>query len=117
MIANKYIESELFYTFTALMAELKDGFLREMDKEKSGLQGRIKHYSEVLKVVEPHCYHSIESNQVNHQFYALRWFMLLLCQEFSMEDSLRLWDTLLADPKRFQFTNFVCVALVSCVRD
>ena len=43
--------------------------------------------------------------------------MLLLCQEFNMEDSIRLWDTLLSDPKRFEFTNFVCVALVSFVRD
>lgn len=43
--------------------------------------------------------------------------MLLLCQEFNMEDSIRLWDTLLSDPQRFNFTNFVCVALVSFVRD
>lgn len=43
--------------------------------------------------------------------------MLLLCQEFDMENSVRLWDTLLADPKRFEFTNFCCVALVSFVRD
>jgi hypothetical protein len=69
-----------------------------------------------MKVVEPHAYHTIEHNQVNHQFYSLRWFMLLLCQEFNMEDSIRLWDTLLSDPKRFTFTNFVCVALVSFVK-
>jgi len=43
--------------------------------------------------------------------------MLLLCQEFEMEPTIRLWDTLLADPTRFNFTNFVCVALVSFVRD
>lgn len=43
--------------------------------------------------------------------------MLLLCQEFDIDNSVRLWDTLLADPKRFDFTNFVCVALVSFVRD
>ena len=34
-----------------------------------------------------------------------------------MKDSIRLWDTLLSDPTRFSFTNFVCVALVSFVRD
>ena len=41
--------------------------------------------------------------------------MLLFCQEFGMDDSIRLWDTLLTDPKRFEFTNFVCVAMVSFV--
>lgn len=34
-----------------------------------------------------------------------------------MGPSIRLWDTLLSDPSRFNFTNFVCVALVSFVRD
>ena len=43
--------------------------------------------------------------------------MLLLCQEFDMKNSIRLWDTLLSDPQRFNFTNFVCVAMVSFVRD
>ena len=47
------------------MIELRDGFLRELDKEKSGIQGRIKHYAEILKIVEPHAWHTIEQNQVN----------------------------------------------------
>jgi len=43
--------------------------------------------------------------------------MLLLCQEFDMEDAVRLWDTLLVDPSRFNYTTFVCVAMVSTIRD
>jgi hypothetical protein len=31
IISNKYIESDLFFSFTNLMTELKDGFLRELD--------------------------------------------------------------------------------------
>jgi len=62
----KYLESDLFACFSNLMSELKDGFLRELDKEKSGIQGRIKQYAEIMKVVEPHAYHTIEQNQVNH---------------------------------------------------
>lgn len=34
-----------------------------------------------------------------------------------MKESIRLWDTLLTDPSRFNFTNFVCVSMVSFVRD
>lgn len=43
--------------------------------------------------------------------------MLLMCQEFDMANVIRLWDTLLADPDRFDFMNYVCVALVQLVRD
>ena len=42
------------------MIELKDGFLRELDNEKSGIKGRIKTFAEIMKVVEPHAYHTIE---------------------------------------------------------
>ena len=34
-----------------------------------------------------------------------------------MEDAIRLWDTLLVDPKRFNFTTFACLAMVAGVRD
>ena len=37
LVGEKYRESSLFFTFTHLMTEMKDGFLREMDKDKSGL--------------------------------------------------------------------------------
>lgn len=42
----------------------------------------------------PYCF-----SQVNPQFYAFRWITLLLTQEFDFADSLRLWDSLLANPE------------------
>mmetsp|Transcript_11005 Transcript_11005/g.16688 ORF Transcript_11005/g.16688 Transcript_11005/m.16688 type:complete len:336 (-) Transcript_11005:371-1378(-) len=66
LFPRKFHESDLFFCFTNLMVELKDGFLRELDKEKTGIQGRIKTYAEILRIVEPHVHHTIEANQVNH---------------------------------------------------
>ena len=37
VISTKYLESDLFFCFSSLMSELKDGFLRELDKEDSGI--------------------------------------------------------------------------------
>jgi hypothetical protein len=42
------------------MIELRDGFLRELDKEKNGIQGKIKQYAKIMKIVEPHAYECIE---------------------------------------------------------
>ena len=36
-IDNKYLESDLFFSFSNIMVELRDGFLRELDKEKNGI--------------------------------------------------------------------------------
>lgn len=37
VISTQYMESDLFFCFSNLMSELKDGFLRELDKEDSGI--------------------------------------------------------------------------------
>ena len=42
VIPKKYFESDVFFSFSNIMVELRDGFLRELDKEKTGIQGRIK---------------------------------------------------------------------------
>ena len=62
VILTKYHESDLFFSFSNIMVEMRDGFLRELDKEKNGIQGRIKTFAEIMKVVEPHAYHTIENN-------------------------------------------------------
>ena len=85
----------------------------------------MKHYAQVLAQVDPELCEVIEGNEVPHTFYAMRWFMLLMCQDFGMCETLRLWDSLLSavGPKtdqntnevqnpRFEFINYVAVALV-----
>jgi hypothetical protein len=48
VIANEYLESDLFFCFNNLMIEIRDGFLRELDKEKSGITGRVETFSKIL---------------------------------------------------------------------
>lgn len=33
IISSEFIEADVFFCFSSLMSELKDGFLRELDKE------------------------------------------------------------------------------------
>ena len=37
IIGNQYLESDLFFCFNNLMTEIRDGFLRELDKENTGI--------------------------------------------------------------------------------
>jgi len=43
--------------------------------------------------------------------------MLLLAQEFDMNNVIKMWDTVLSDHDRFTFVNFICVAMVVNKRD
>lgn len=66
VIAHENLESDLFFCFSNLMIEIRDGFLRELDKEKSGIAGKIKAYSDILKVVDPVVYNNLKEQNVNH---------------------------------------------------
>jgi len=56
--------------------------------------------------------------QVNPQFYAFRWITLLLTQEFSFPDSVRLWDTLFSDEAgRYDCLLRFCCAMLINVRE
>ena len=79
VISTEYLESDLFFCFSNLMAELKDGFIRDLDKENTGINGKCKNFQNVLKLVDPPVHEKLTFEKVNPQFYALRWVMLLMC--------------------------------------
>lgn len=62
--------------------------------------------------VDPPVIARLCEENVNTQFYALRWIMLLMCQDFEMPNCIRLWDTLLADSERFDFLTYVSAAVI-----
>ena len=49
VLSEMYLESDLFFCFTNLMTEIRDGFIREMDQEKTGITGRVATFAEILK--------------------------------------------------------------------
>ena len=117
IISTEYLESDVFFCFSNLMSEIKDGFMRDLDKEKNGIDGKCRAMLSILKTVDYQVWCKLEQERVNPQFYALRWLMLLMCQEFDMANCVRLWDTLFADPDRYEFLNYVCVAIIIEVRE
>jgi len=52
-ISTEYLESDLFFCFSNLMSEVQDGFMRELDKERSGMFGRCKAFENVLRLADP----------------------------------------------------------------
>ena len=66
VIPREYLESDLFFCFTGLMTEIRDGFLRELDKEESGISGRVATFACLLKALEPRIFANLEKQGVNH---------------------------------------------------
>mmetsp|Transcript_29383 Transcript_29383/g.21849 ORF Transcript_29383/g.21849 Transcript_29383/m.21849 type:complete len:149 (-) Transcript_29383:282-728(-) len=64
-VAREYFESDLFFTFTGLMSEIRDGFLRSMDSELSGINGKIQHFEFILRQIDPQVANHLEENNIN----------------------------------------------------
>ena len=61
VISDEYLESDLFFCFTNLMTEIRDGFMRDMDKEESGISGQVQAFANVLKIIDPKVYNNLEA--------------------------------------------------------
>ncbi len=99
------------------MGDIQDGFVKRLDNTEVGIQARIKYLNDLLKKVDKNLWTHLEKHKVNPQFYTLRWLMLLLTQEFDMTDVFRLWDCLISHPKRLDYLNYICLAMIELVRE
>lgn len=52
VISASFFESDLFFCFSVLMSELKDGFMREVDKEDFGVHGKFRQIEEIVRTVD-----------------------------------------------------------------
>lgn len=114
---SQYFESDLFFCFTRLMTDLRDSFLRTMDHENTGINGKVAEFDYLMMCIDPELHQHLSDEGLDPQYYSLRWLMLLLSQEFEIGNVIRLWDPVLADHDKFTFVNFICVGMVVSQRD
>ena len=60
-----HYESDLFFTFTNLMAEIRDRFCRTLDSEQSGIKGQIEQFSKVMKNYDRKMHDHLETYKIN----------------------------------------------------
>ena len=65
------MEADLFFTFTNLMAEIRDRFCRTLDQEESGITGKIDQFAEVIERRDPTLYKHLERHKIHPQFFSI----------------------------------------------
>lgn len=110
-------EADAFFCFTHLMSEVMDNFCKSLDKSEMGIVGNMRRLNLLFKEQDHELWLDLEDKKMNPQFYSFRWLTLLLSQEFELPEVLRLWDSLFADPERFNFFYCFCCAMLICVRE
>ncbi|XP_037081274.1 TBC1 domain family member 13-like [Pollicipes pollicipes] len=114
---REHAEADTFGVFTNLMSEIRDFFIKTLDDSESGINYRLRLLMERLQQHDPHLAVRLRVQELRPQYFAFRWMTLLLSQEFTLPDVIRIWDSLFADEKRFNFLTEVCCAMMVLIRD
>jgi len=110
-------EADAFFCFTNLMSEIMNNFCKTLDKSQYGVLEQIAQMDAILKEKDSQLWYCMHEKNVDPAFYSFRWITCLLSQDFELPDILRCWDSLFADPRRFEFLLYVCCAMIVIVRD
>merc|ERR1712042_53601 len=95
-----FAEADCFFCFTNLMSDIRDFFIKTLDDSATGIQSMMMRLNNRLNEVDQAVATVLQDQGIKMQYFAFRWLSLLLSQEFSLPDVLRLWDALLTDDTR-----------------
>mmetsp|Transcript_26401 Transcript_26401/g.63686 ORF Transcript_26401/g.63686 Transcript_26401/m.63686 type:complete len:659 (-) Transcript_26401:162-2138(-) len=110
-------EADAFFCFSNVMTEIRDRFIRTLDCTSAGIIAAVKDLNDLLAKVDKKLYQHLRKLNIDPRFYAFRWLTLLLSQEFELPDTLRLWDSLFADEKRFEYLTYCCCSMLIIYRE
>lgn len=69
---DEYFESDLFFCFTKVMSDLRDGFIRTMDHEETGINGKINKFVTFFAQIDFRLINHLEELNVQPNFYVIR---------------------------------------------
>lgn len=113
----------------------QDMYIHNMDEASTGISGRIQKFIDTLRWYDEdlcdHLLHQVSrpssppSPCLSHlflkgiepSFYSLRWMTTLFSREFDVLDTIRLWDSYLAETCREELITYLCCTMVLDQKD
>ncbi|KAJ0402338.1 hypothetical protein ATCC90586_006534 [Pythium insidiosum] len=103
-------EADAFHSFQTVMGAAKLLYSRSpSDPSKTGVDMQMTRLAVLLRQHDALLWQHLNSIGLTPEFYSFRWYMTLLAREFPMPVTLRIWDALLADPRRFSFLHYTII--------
>ncbi|SCN62869.1 TBC domain protein, putative [Plasmodium chabaudi chabaudi] len=106
-------EADIFFCFIELMHRQKDVFCEGLDNTDNGINGKLKKFSLLLKFKEYELWEKLYTLKIETQYYAFKWILLLLTQEFDIADTIVLYDQFIINNNE-HFILYIC--LVICMK-
>ncbi|KAF4621322.1 hypothetical protein D9613_000483 [Agrocybe pediades] len=104
------IEADSFWCLSRLLDGIQDNYIFA----QPGIQRSVRRMAELVARIDAPLSSHLESQNVEFMQFAFRWMNCLLMREISVQNTIRMWDTYLAEgPDAFsQFHLYVCSAFL-----
>ncbi|ESK96644.1 tbc1 domain family protein [Moniliophthora roreri MCA 2997] len=104
------IEADSFWCLSRLLDGIQDNYIFA----QPGIQRSVRRMAELVARIDAPLYAHLEVQNVEFMQFAFRWMNCLLMREISVQNTIRMWDTYLAEgPDAFsQFHLYVCSAFL-----
>ncbi|KAF8813853.1 RabGAP/TBC, partial [Phlegmacium glaucopus] len=104
------IEADSFWCLSRLLDGIQDNYIFA----QPGIQRSVRRMAELIARIDAPLSGHLESQNVEFMQFAFRWMNCLLMREISVQNTIRMWDTYLAEgPDAFsQFHLYVCSAFL-----
>ncbi|KAG6897521.1 hypothetical protein C0992_000747 [Termitomyces sp. T32_za158] len=104
------IEADSFWCLSRLLDGIQDNYIFA----QPGIQRSVRRMAELVSRIDVPLSAHLEAQNVEFMQFAFRWMNCLLMREISVKNTIRMWDTYLAEgPDAFsQFHLYVCSAFL-----
>jgi len=103
------VEADSFWC----MSKLLDGIQDNYTFAQPGIQTKVQQLRDLVHRIDAVLHQHLEKHEIDYLQFCFRWFNNLLMRELPLRCTVRLWDTLHAEPDGFShFVLYVCAAFL-----
>ena len=106
------IEADTFWSFSALMEDIKKYFININNKEKGGICDKINLFELMVSKIHKEVFIKFQNNNIRIFHFAFRWINLFFSQQFILPDLIRIWDTIFCEDDRYYFSYYFGLAIL-----
>lgn len=108
----EHAEADTMFLFAQLMSQLRDVFIEKMDESDTGIESKFEQLEVLLERHDPTLSKHFRMIGLEAHFYSLRWITTLFCREFTLPDTIAVWDALFADKDFSDFILYFCLSML-----
>lgn len=103
------VEADSFWCLTKLLDGIQDNYI----SDQPGIQRQVGGLRDLTTRIDAGLAKHLENEGVEFMQFSFRWVNCLLMREVSVENTIRMWDTYLAEEQGFsEFHLYVCAAFL-----